>query len=88
MKVRFMKLTIVTPTEKFFEADVVSVVAPGDEGYFGVLENHSPFLSTLKDGEVKVKLTDKEEKTFAITGGMADINNNTVKILAEAVEEK
>jgi len=83
-----MKLTIVTPTEKFFDAEVVSIVAPGDNGYFGVLENHAAFLSTLKDGEIKVKLTDKSEKTFHITGGMADINNNTVKILAEAVEAK
>lgn len=83
-----MKLQIVTPTEKFFDDEAVSVLAPGSEGYFGVLDNHAPFLTTLKDGDVKVKLADKTEKTFTISGGMADVNNNTVRILAESVEVK
>jgi F-type H+-transporting ATPase subunit epsilon len=81
-----MKLIIVTPTEKFFEGEVIAVNAPGDDGHFGVLENHAPFLTTLKNGEVKAIISDKEEKIFKITGGLADINNNIVKILAEAVE--
>lgn len=83
-----MKLQIVTPTEKFFDDEAVSVQAPGSEGYFGVLDNHAPFLTTLKDGDVKVKLADKTEKTFTISGVMADVNNNTVRILAESVEVK
>lgn len=81
-----MKLIIVTPTEKFFEGEVSAVYAPGDEGYFGVLDSHAPFLTTLKNGEVKAVISDKEEKIFKISGGLADINNNVVKILAEAVE--
>ena len=83
-----MKISIVTPTEKSFEGEATSVVAPGVEGQFGILENHTPFLSTLKDGNVKVKLADNTEKTFHITGGLADVNKNTVRILAESVEEK
>ena len=81
-----MKLIIVTPTEKFFEGEVKAVYAPGDDGCFGILENHAPFLTTFKNGEVKAEISEKETKIFKITGGLADINNNIVKILAEAVE--
>ena len=81
-----MKLIIVTPTEKFFEGEVKAVYAPGDDGCFGILEGHAPFLSTLKNGDVKINITDKEEKIFKISGGLADINNDIVKILAESVE--
>lgn len=81
-----MKLIIVTPTKKFFEGEVTAVYAPGDDGHFGILEGHAPFLTTLKNGAVKAVISSKEEKTFNITGGLADINNNIVKILAEDVQ--
>jgi F-type H+-transporting ATPase subunit epsilon len=83
-----MRVQIVTPTEKFFDEEAISVQAPGSEGYFGVLANHAPFLTTLKDGDVTIKLADKSEKIFKVSGGMADVNNNIVRILAESVEAK
>lgn len=82
-----MKLLIITPTEKFLDCEVSHVKAPGTEGYFGVLENHTPFLTTLKDGDVTATLHNNKEETFHITGGLADIKDNTVKILAESVSK-
>jgi F-type H+-transporting ATPase subunit epsilon len=81
-----MKLIIVTPTQKFFEGEANEVYAPGVDGDFGVLNGHAPFLTTLRNGDIRVVLADNSKKTFKITGGLADISNNEVKILAEAVE--
>ena len=48
-------LTIVTPQGIVFQGPVESVVLPGAEGEFGVLENHERFLSPLRTGEVEIK---------------------------------
>lgn len=81
-----MKFEIITPAGKFFEGEVNHVKAPGTEGYFGILEGHVPFLTTLKDGKVTATLSNGKEQEFHISGGLADINNNVVKILAESAE--
>ena len=43
-------LEVVTPQRRILKEKVVSVVAPGTEGYLGVLPRHAPLLTTLKPG--------------------------------------
>lgn len=81
-----MKLEIITPNAKIFEGDISYLNAPGEEGCFGVLENHCPFLTTLKNGTVQATLADGSDKQFLISGGMADIADNQIKIFAESVK--
>ena len=47
-----MLLELATPTRQLVSAQVDEVVAPGSEGYFGVLPGHAAFLATLGSGEV------------------------------------
>ena len=81
-----MKFEIITPSEKFYSAEVSYVYAPGESGYFGILKDHVPFLTTLKDGKIKVTLENGKDKEFHVSGGLADIKDNHIKILAESVE--
>lgn len=79
-------LEIVTPEKKVLSETVDIVVAPGEEGEFGALPNHIPFLSKLKVGELRFRVGNST-KYVAIMGGYAEVLPDRVTILATAAEE-
>ncbi|HYE92016.1 MAG TPA: F0F1 ATP synthase subunit epsilon, partial [Terriglobales bacterium] len=64
---------------------VDEVVAPGIEGYFGVLPGHAPFLTTLGVGIVTYRIG-RDEHHLAVAGGFAEVRNDKVIILADTAE--
>jgi len=80
-----LHLEIVTSERTVFDGPVDMVTVPGGGGEMGILPNHAPVLSTLKAGELRVKIG-AEVQTFAIGGGFVDIHNNRVIILADSAE--
>ncbi len=52
-----MNLSVLTPDKHVFEGEIVSVKVPGTLGSFQVLENHAALVSSLKEGEVEVKVS-------------------------------
>lgn len=66
-------------------AEADEVVAPGVEGYFGVLPGHAAFLTTLAPGEVSYR-TGQTEHRVAVSGGFAEVRAERVIILAENAE--
>ena len=79
------ELIIVTPLGEAFRGPVDSVVLPGSEGDFGVLEKHERFLSPLKVGEVEIK-TAEGSTWAAIATGFADVSGEQVTLLLESCE--
>lgn len=79
-------LTIVTPEEVIFEDEVVSIVAPGSEGYLGILTDHAPLITALVPGKLTVKDKGGEESVFSLSGGFLEVSNNVATVLADAVE--
>ncbi|MCL5999817.1 MAG: F0F1 ATP synthase subunit epsilon [Chloroflexi bacterium] len=80
-----LHLEIVTSDHIVFDGPVDMVTVPGGGGEMGILPNHAPVLSTLKPGELRVKVG-SEMQEFAIGGGFIDIHNNRVIILADSAE--
>ena len=80
-----MRFELATPTRLLVSAEADEVVAPGTEGYFGVLPGHAAFLTTLGAGEVTYRLG-REENRLAVIGGFAEVNGERVIILAESAE--
>ena len=78
-----MHLDIITPEKNVYSGEVEMVNLPGSDGSFGILNDHAPVVSTLKAGEVKVIEASKEEKLFEIKGGVVEVNNNKIIVLAE-----
>ena len=78
-----MHLEIITPDKKVFEGEVKSVLVPGTKGQFQMLENHAAIISTLVNGKVKVKTAVGEEH-FDVKGGVVEMIDNKVTILAES----
>lgn len=78
---------LVTPAKLVRSEDVHMVVVPGTEGEFGVLEGHAPFMSTIRDGEVKIYARDgATPETIMIRGGFAEVGDKGLTVLAEHVE--
>ena len=80
-----LKLEIVTPFSKVFAGEIAALVAPGSEGYFGVLPGHTPMLATLAIGYLKVQ-QQGQDKYFAISGGYAEVGSDQIVVLAETAE--
>ena len=80
-----MRFELATPSRMLVSADVDEVVAPGVEGYFGVLPGHAALLTTLGSGEVSYR-TGKAEQYLLVAGGFAEVQPDRVIILAEVAE--
>ena len=80
-----MLFELATPSRLLVSTDVDEVVAPGAEGYFGVLPGHAPFLTALGPGEVMYRLG-RDERYVAVSGGFAEVTGERVIILAEGAE--
>lgn len=79
-------LEVVTPDRSLLSEEVVSLVAPGVEGYLGVLANHAPLVTELGVGILRLRYLDDTEEDVAISGGFMEVVNNRVLILADAAE--
>lgn len=77
-----MIIEIISPDKKIFEGDATSIHLPGVEGSFEMLNNHAPIISVLKAGKIKV-VDNNDTRFFEINGGVVEMNNNKVIILAE-----
>jgi F-type H+-transporting ATPase subunit epsilon len=93
-----MKLNVITPTAKIFDGEVISVSLPGQDGIFQVLNNHTAIISSLTIGEIIIELVEKTNDAsynemiqikdqnhiiISIKGGVAELINNELIILAE-----
>lgn len=82
-----MQLDILTPDASIFSGEVESSTLPGSTGSFQVLKNHAPLVSILDAGLVKYVNASGQEESLSITGGMVEVNNNKVIVLADGVTE-
>jgi F-type H+-transporting ATPase subunit epsilon len=93
-----MYLEIVTPEAILFSAEVDSLLVPGDNGEFQMLNNHAPVVSNLKEGVVSIQASNfkvdekwkhKFTKTedgkinFSINSGTLELSDNKAIILAD-----
>ncbi|MBP6002939.1 MAG: F0F1 ATP synthase subunit epsilon [Pyrinomonadaceae bacterium] len=80
-----LKLEIVTPEKRVFDAEVDSVTVPTTTGEAGILPNHAPLISALKPGILSYSVKGVSEK-FAVAGGFVEVNANKVAVLADTAE--
>ncbi|GHE52364.1 MULTISPECIES: ATP synthase F1 subunit epsilon [Roseivirga] len=82
-----MLLEVVTPDKKVFEGEANAVTFPGSDGEFQVLSGHAPMISALGRGKLTIKASGKEDVVI-IDGGVVEVLNNKVVVLAESVIEE
>ncbi len=80
-----MTLEIITPDRKVYAGEASAVTFPGSEGQFQVLNDHAPLVSTLAQGTIVVQTATGGQQTFTVDGGVVEVLQNRVLVLAEAV---
>ncbi len=79
-----MLLEIITPDKSVFKGEVSIVTLPGKNGEFQILKDHAPLVSTLDKGNLTYEQAGKKE-TLLVDGGVIEVSDNKVLVLAEAV---
>jgi F-type H+-transporting ATPase subunit epsilon len=78
-----MQLDIITPDENLFTGEVTSITLPGIDGELGILNSHAPLITALKSGSIRVVKAGGEAESFDTNGGIVEVLNNKVIVLAE-----
>ncbi len=79
-----MHLEIITPDKSVFSGEVSIATFPGAKGSFQVMNNHAPLISTLERGRVSFRTTEGE-RSMVVDGGVVEVLNNKIVVLAEAI---
>ncbi len=77
-----MNVEIITPDKTIYKGEADLVQLPGIDGSFEILNNHAPLISALTQGKVKIKKSGSEN-FYDISGGVIEVLDNKVLILAE-----
>ncbi|MBS0300506.1 MAG: F0F1 ATP synthase subunit epsilon [Gammaproteobacteria bacterium] len=76
-------LDIVSAEESIYSGPVEFLVAPAQMGEVGIYPRHTPLLTRIKSGMVRIKAQLKEEELIYVSGGMLEIQPDVVTILAD-----
>jgi F-type H+-transporting ATPase subunit epsilon len=77
---------VLTPNRRAIDDTVISIVAPGEDGYLGVLANHAPLITTLRSGDLKVRYEGDREVHYSIGPGILKVEKNVAILLTESIE--
>ena len=80
-------LRVLTQAGLAIEDDAVSIIAPGEVGYLGILRNHAPLVTTLKPGTLTWRRPDGATRTRLIGDGLLEIAHNRCTLLTSSVSE-
>jgi len=81
-----IRLELVTPERLLVSEEVDEVIAPGTEGEFGVLPDHTPYLAILEIGVLRYR-KGTETRKIAVGGGFAEVGPDRVVVMADVAEK-
>ena len=82
-----MKIEVLQPYQIKVKDHYDHVIVPGIEGDFGVAEEHTPLITKVRPGILKLYKGNEEER-YAIHDGFVTVENNVVKIVCETIEKE
>ncbi|GAA0322817.1 F0F1 ATP synthase subunit epsilon [Psychrobacter aestuarii] len=74
---------VVSAREELYSGDVSMLIATGSEGEVGVLSGHTPLITLLKPGAMRVQTPDGQEEVIYVSGGVLEVQPNMVTVLAD-----
>ena len=78
-----MHVDIVSAEEEIFSGTVTMVFAPAEMGEVGIAPRHTPLLTRLKPGEVRVRTQEGDEQFFYVSGGILEVQPHVVTVLSD-----
>ena len=81
-----IELKVVSPQKVIFQKEVEMAVLPGAEGDFAAMENHSPFISSLRPGQMAIMANNQLQESFFVSGGLVMLKDKTCEVLVDQIE--
>jgi F-type H+-transporting ATPase subunit epsilon len=78
-----IQVDIVSAEEQIFSGEAYMVYAPAVMGEVGIAPRHTPLISPLKPGEVRLDMGDGKEEFFFISGGILEVQPHLVTVLSD-----
>ena len=78
-----IQVEIVSAEEEIWSGEGTMVFAPGSSGELGIAPRHTPLITQLKAGDVRVELESGEQQFFFITGGLLEVQPHLVTVLSD-----
>ncbi|MFN3751169.1 MAG: F0F1 ATP synthase subunit epsilon [Thiobacillus sp.] len=80
-----LHVDIVSAEESLYSGTAEVVIAPGERGELGIYPRHTPLLTTLKPGSVRIKVPNQaEEELVYVSGGILEVQPHVVTILSDS----
>jgi F-type H+-transporting ATPase subunit epsilon len=75
---------VVSAEEKIFSGLAEFVVLPGESGELGILPGHTPLITRIRPGEVRIKVANQEDEELVfVAGGLLEVQPGLVTVLAD-----
>jgi F-type H+-transporting ATPase subunit epsilon len=78
-----MQVEIVSAEEDIFSGEAELVIAPAEMGDVGVMPQHTPLITRLRPGEVRLQTQGEEERFYFVSGGILEVLPHVVTVLAD-----
>ena len=78
-----IQVEIVSAEEQIFSGEAYMVYAPAILGEVGIAPGHTPLISPLKPGEIRLDMGDGKEEFFFISGGIIEVQPHLVTVLSD-----
>ncbi|MDY0745024.1 MULTISPECIES: F0F1 ATP synthase subunit epsilon [Roseateles] len=78
-----LHVDVVSAEEQIFSGEAKFVALPGEQGELGILPKHTPFITRIKPGAVRIEKVDGGEEFVFVAGGILEVQPGTVTVLAD-----
>ncbi len=78
-----IQVEIVSAEEDIFSGEAELVIAPAEMGDVGVMPQHTPLITRLRPGEVRLQTQGEEERFYFVSGGILEVQPHVVTVLAD-----
>lgn len=75
---------VVSAEEQIFSGEAEFVALPGEQGELGIYPRHTPLITRIRPGAVRIKVAGQAEEVFVfVAGGLLEVQPNAVTVLAD-----
>ena len=78
-----LHIDIVSAENEIFSGEALMVFAPAQEGEVGIAPAHTPLITRLRPGEVRVQQAEGKEESFYVSGGILEVQPSVVTVLSD-----
>jgi len=79
-----LHVDVVSAEELIFSGEATFVALPGENGELGILPRHTPLITRIKPGAVRIQRADNKEEEFVfVAGGILEVQPGSVTVLAD-----